>query len=186
MTTKALWTLVFLGAVSNVVADDNNVLRNGDFSSGLAHWEGDGRSLATTTDALAPGNGMGVELRAEWTKVMQTFDVKRGGYTVSITYSLTPGTTFTSDGKDYRKIPKKLGFDALQEFRAKKGEWVIIITDRKRFMHCAIKPPAAGSGEQTVTGNFRLDYEGDDQTFCLAFPPGNGVVTIENIALTVK
>ena len=53
-------------------------------------------------------------------------------------------------------------------------------------MHCAIKPPEAGNGEQTITGNFKLGYNGDDQTFCVAFPPGNGVVTIQNIALTVK
>ena len=186
MTTKAMLALVLLGLGPVALADDSNLLQNGDFSSGLAHWDGDGRSLATTTNALAPGNGMGVELRAEWTKVIQNFDAKRGDYTVSITYSLTPGTTFTADEKDYRKVPKKLGFDALQEFRVKKGEWAIIITDRKRFVHCAIKPPEAGNGEQTITGNFKLGYNGDDQTFCLAFPPGNGVVTIQNIALTVK
>jgi hypothetical protein len=178
--------LVFVETPGFAQSQGGNLLQNGDFSSGLAHWDGDGRSLATTTNAIAPRNGMGVELRAEWTKVMQNFDVKRGDYTVSITYSLTPGTTFTPDVKEYRKIPGKLGFNALKEFRVKKGEWAMIITDRERFVYCAIKPPEAGNGEQTVTGDFNLDYDGDDQTFCLAFPPGNGVVTILNIALTSK
>jgi hypothetical protein len=185
---KALVLAFFVSGAALAAADvPGNVLQNGDFANGLTHWDGDCRTLSVATNEVAPGNGAAIELLAGWAKMTQVFEVQRGRYVFNIVYSLGPGTTFSPEEKEYRKIPAKLGFDALKEFRAKRGEWVVIVTDlkAKRYVHCEVKPLKNDPGEQTLTGELHLDT-GDNNTFCLAFPPGNGLITITSISLVRK
>jgi hypothetical protein len=118
MQRLLLIVMLCVGWTAPVVADD--VLRNGNFADGLSHWNGDCRP-PDVTGASSPA-GASVELRDEWTKFTQIFDAPKGKYAVSITFILTPGTAFAPEQKDYRKVPKKLGFTALKEFGLKRGE----------------------------------------------------------------
>ena len=83
-------------------------------------------------------------------------------------------------------MPKKLGFTALKEFRLKRGEFCFIVTDTAsgHFAYCGVKPKRNDSTSQTVTGELTLDAAADQQTFCVAFPPGNGVVTVQDVSMT--
>ena len=87
MKTIALLLALALPAV--VLADDGdgaskNLLKNGDFSSGINHWEGDCHTPDSSSfdpTAAAPTSGVVVKLRhADWTKVTQDFDGKIGEY----------------------------------------------------------------------------------------------------------
>ncbi|HEX4139185.1 MAG TPA: hypothetical protein VHY09_02480 [Candidatus Methylacidiphilales bacterium] len=178
--------LVLLGLIFSGGAATADVLQNGNFADGLSHWYGDCRSTNVTgADATS---GASVELQREWTKFTQTFDAPKGHYTVSMTFLLSPGAAFTGDEKAYRKVPAKLGFTALKEFRLKRGEFCFIVTDLAagRYVYCAVKPQSEDSVSQTVTGTLDLPEDADQQTFCVAFPPGNGVVTVQNVSMTAK
>ena len=110
---KTLVLLLFcVGAA--VAAADDNLLQNGDFSDGIAHWYGDchtvdSDSLGLSTPASAPG--VLVKLRdGEWTKVIQDFDGKAGIYTLKITYSASPDLAFSTNADDYTNLPAKIDF----------------------------------------------------------------------------
>jgi hypothetical protein len=69
-----------------------SLVQNGDFSQGIARWDGDARLAA------APGPGITVRLNlAAWTRVYQTFRSAAGTqFAVRVNYKLTPGM-YTSD-----------------------------------------------------------------------------------------
>ena len=183
-----IFALFFLliGSALGADAPSGNVLQNGDFSDGLTHWDGDCRPLSVALNDAPPGNGAAVELLGTWTKMTQNFDSKKGHYLINVTFTITPNTTFATEEKDYRKIPKKLSFTALKEFGLQRGEWCIIVTNlaAHRYVHCAVKPEKEDSSVQTMTGEINLERDSDGDTFCLAFPPGHGVVTIQSVSLT--
>jgi hypothetical protein len=184
MKFYALFLLMAVAPCAWAAAAD--VLQNGNFADGLSHWNGDCRAPDVTGANAA--SGASVELGEEWTKFTQIFDAPKGHYVVSITFVLTPGTAFAGEVKDYRKVPKKLGFSALKEFRLKRGEFCFIVTDAaaKRFAYCGVKPLRNDSASQTVTGELPLDQPADQQTFCVAFPPGHGVVTVQSVSMTAQ
>jgi hypothetical protein len=165
-----------------------NVLKNGDFSEGLTHWDGDCRPLSMVTNQVSPNNGAGVELLGTWTKLTQNFDTKKGHYVLSVTFTITPDTTFVKEEKEYRKIPAKLGFSDLKEFHLKRGEWCIIVTNlaARRYEYCGVKPLKDDSSVQTMTGEIDLKSDSNGDTFCLAFPPGHGFVTLQSVSMVQK
>jgi hypothetical protein len=186
---KILFALGWLAFASIAQADGSNeLLQNSDFSSGLTHWSGDVRPLNVALNTPQTSSGAAVELLDSWSKMNQDFQADKGTYTFSVMFTLAPGATFSSNEKDYRKIPGKLGFTAFKEFRAPVGDWVIFVTDvdTRHFFHCQVKPSTSDSTVQTVTGTIDLEGGNDDQTFCLAFPPGHGVITLQKISLTRK
>ena len=94
---KTLFVLFLLMGGSIAFADDENLLRNGDFSSGIAEWHGDCHGIGSATDDTGATSGIIVKLRSsEWTKVTQDFDGKAGNYLLTVVYTLGSGTTFSS------------------------------------------------------------------------------------------
>jgi hypothetical protein len=183
MKRLALALLLCVCWTASLAADD--VLRNGNFADGLSHWNGDCRSPDATGAGTA--TGASVELRQDdWTKFTQVFDAPKGPYVVSITFTFAPDSAFTSQEKDYRKVPERLGYTALKKFRLKRGEFCFIVTDTAagKFTYCGVKPTRDDSTSQTVTGQLTLDAAADQQTFCVAFPPGHGVITVQNVSMT--
>jgi hypothetical protein len=47
-----------------------------------------------------------------------------------------------------------------------------------------VKPLRNDQASQIVTGELTLDAAADQQTFCVAFPPGHGVITVQNVSMT--
>ena len=182
MKPLALALLLCVGWAAPVAADD--VLRNGNFADGLSHWNGDCRSPNATDAGTA--SGASVELQRDWTKFTQIFDAPKGHYVVSITFTFAPDTAFSADEKDYRKVPEHLGYTALKKFRIKRGDFCFIVTDTAagKFVYCGVKPTSNDSTSQTVRGQLDLDANADQQTFCVAFPPGHGVITVQNVSMT--
>jgi hypothetical protein len=182
---RAAWALLLIVPVFGQDGSTPEVLQNSDFSSGLTHWDGDCRSPSTGADGSAAGPGAMINLLSTWTQMTQDFNAKKGAYLVKVTFTLTPETTFSSEAGDYRKIPSKLGLTDLSEFRVKRGDWCLIVTDleARRYVHCAVTP-AQGGTLQTITGSIQIDQDADHDLFCLAFPPGHGSITIQSVSMT--
>jgi len=178
--------LLLVSSTMGAVASADEVLQNGDFSEGLTHWEGDCRPLSVATDSMA--RGAAVELLSTWAKMTQNFEAKRGRYVISVTFTMTPDTTFEGGMPQYRKIPKKLGFGDLTQFNLQRGEWCILVTNiaARRYDYCAIKPLKKDSAPQTMTCEITLTRDDDEALFCLGFPPGHGVITLQNVSMTPK
>jgi hypothetical protein len=80
-----------------------SLVQNGDFSQGIARWDGDARLAA------APGPGITVRLNlAAWTRVYQTFRSAAGAqFAVRVNYKLTPGMYTSDDPANYSDITRK-------------------------------------------------------------------------------
>ena len=202
---KALLFVAFLAGSSIATLADNNLLKNGDFASGSARWEGDGHiadSGGGNRGAPAPATkGIVVKLRhLDWTKVTQDFDGRWGKYTATITYSVSPDFKLSTKAEDYINLAQKLNL-YLKAFDGTPGQWVFIINDPagKRFHPVKIAPKIAPSGIQTITATVNVaappikpgaePVTGNGQGtkgFYLAFPPGEGTITLQSISLDVQ
>jgi hypothetical protein len=188
---KIFALVLFLAGISVASADDN-LLRNGDFSSGLSHWEGDCHTVGSSTfdDSITspPTAGIIVKLRhSDWSKVTQDFDGKVGVYTLTINYSVSPDLKFSDRIDDYTNVTGRLELADLKPFDGNIGEWSLIITDlgANRYTFWKITPKPSASGTQTV--NVQVHLDSDDyqkKGFFLAFPPGTGFINLQSITLT--
>ena len=178
-------TAILLALLLPLAARADEMLKNTDFADGTSHWSGDGESAAAS-DAAPSKPGLIVKLRHSWTKVTQGFPGKTGQYTFTMTYSVEPGTSFSTDPNDFRRVVDQLGLTALKSFWITPGQWVVIMIDPAagRFTFSDINPVTA-DGAQTITSDFNLDSDGDKK-ICLGFPPGTGSVTLINVSLKPK
>ena len=81
------------------------VIKEGDFASGGANWQGDGRPDPS-------GKGLAVTLNpSAWTRVYQTFTGdQRTLYSIEVTYRLSPGLTVSQNPSDYTDISSLADF----------------------------------------------------------------------------
>jgi hypothetical protein len=192
---KKLAAFLILLTLINVRAD-NNLLQNGDFADGRAHWDGDCHSPDSSSDPVdlstptttAP-SGVIVKLRGgDWTKVTQDFDGKVGQYILTIHYTVSPDLKFSQVPDDYNNVPGKVGFSRLSPFNSDPGEWAVVINDLGAMHYCYWKiTPTLTAGVQSIKANVNLD-SGDDlkKGFYLLFPPGSGVITLQGITLVAQ
>jgi hypothetical protein len=187
---KKLLLLVFLASGGLAMADQN-VLKNGDFSGGINHWEGDCRTInGTTFDSStlnAPTTGVIVKLRgSDWTKVTQDFDGKMGKYLLTVTYTVSPDLKFSPRPDNYLGVPALLGLARLMPFDANVGQWAMVVTDlgADRYSYWKITPKIDPSATQSIKCNVHIDSDAtSSKTFCLGFPPGKGYMTLQSISL---
>jgi hypothetical protein len=193
---KKIALVLLLAGSSVALADDSNLLRNGDFSSGIAHWEGDCHSF-DSSDANTPPDlsanpastpapqGVYIKLHhQDWTKMTQDFEGKEGAYTFSITYTLSPDAKFSASPDDYTDIPGATGMSRFPKFGIRPGTWGMIVLDLGawRYWTWEVNPPAAGKST-TYTTPVKIGSSDGDKTICLVFPPGDVTVTITNVSL---
>lgn len=198
---KILPVLLLLTSLTIVRADNNgNLLQNGDFSSGSAHWQGDGHppdnsgndipDLSATPSTTTASPGIVIKLRShDWTKVLQDFDGNVGEYLLTIKYTAASDLQFSDKADDYNNIPGKVEFSRLMPFNGTPGNWIVIINDlgNLRYEYWQIKPKVNTAGVQTLTCNVKLNS--DDAVkkgFYLLFPPGTGAITLQSISLVAK
>jgi hypothetical protein len=198
MKTLALFLL--LAGATAALADNNNLLRNGDFSSGIAEWEGDCHSLTSeeaTPDLSAnpldaatatAAQGVIVKLRSQdWTKMYQDFEGKAGKYLLTISYSLSSDAKFSTSRQDYADIPAATGFSRFDSFSGTPGKWIVIVNDlgSMRFTYWEVAPQSSsGAATQTFTAQVTLNSGDEEQkSLCLIFPPGAGQVTLKSVTL---
>jgi hypothetical protein len=185
---KTLLLLFFLTGGSVALADDS-ILKNGDFSDGISHWEGDCHSIGSASDDSGVTSGVVVKLRSgDWTKINQDFDAKPGNYLLTITYTASPGLAFSQRAEDYTGLPGKMGLNGLGMLRRfpDPGQWLVIVRDTgvNFYTDWRITPKVDASGVQTVRLNVRLDStDSFKKGFFVGFPPGDGFINLQSIML---
>ena len=189
---KQLLVLVWLGLAPVSLTDNNNLLQNGDFSSGIAHWEGDYKTIKAVSSSgpfssTAPMTGALVKLGSAWSKVTQNFSAKVGDYVLTVKYALLPNLKFSTNPEDYGRVSTLLALPNVGGFGARTGQWCIIVFDASTGHSTFWKiTPSHGSSGQIFTCHIHLDSDNDqeDRTLVLAFPPGNGSINLQNVSLT--
>jgi len=182
---KAL-VFVLFGVGLAAVHADNNLLQNGDFSSGLAHWYGNIQALADVPEAgVSNNNGGVVKLKSsDWTKVTQDFEVKPGVYKLHVTFMVSPDTQFSTQITDYMNVPAKIGFSNEHPSDARVRQWVIAVADSDALSSIFWRVNTAKNpGPQSYTFTIRGINFSNRQTLILAFPPGTGFITLTQVSL---
>jgi hypothetical protein len=183
-----LMIILMIAASSLTLRAD--ILANGDFSDGTAHWKGDATPGDPASAGLMMSPGVVIELNdSKWTKISQEFDTQENELSFSITYQTSSDCAFsTAKSKMSRDISQIIGL------QLKKGNpmvlpqdsWMVILVDYAKNLvtYFAVKPVLGAPGLQTVTGTIPRLEAHEDKTLYLAFPPGQGSVTLTNISLS--
>ncbi len=187
---------LFLLLLVCLQAHADNWLKNGDFSEGIDHWRGNGRSPAD----FASGNpfdkpdpllskGLIIELKnTVWQKVQQDFRGKLSSAVLTLTYQVTDDTTFSTKAEDYANVPLHIDYDGWKAFDIPVQSWIVFITDfgTSKGTYYILKPNLGAKGPQTIKASLSALTPYSDKTICLAFPPGQGKVVILNISIEDK
>jgi hypothetical protein len=183
---KILTLLLFLAGGSAALAD-TGVLQNGDFSDGIAEWEGDCHTAGSASDDSGATSGVVVNLRSgEWTKIGQDFDGGTGDYILTVTYVSSPGIKFSQRADDYQNTTLKMGLVGLSPVNTTLGDWCIMVVDSgvSRFTYWQITPTLNATGVQTIKAHVTLKSGSSHKKgFYLGFPPGEGTINLQSITL---
>jgi len=198
-------TLIILASTPLLRAD--NLLQNGDFSDGRAHWQGDGKSaadyaqdnssansdpLSSTSDTVSlTSKGLIIQLKeSRWTKVSQDFTGdKSAHYVFNMTYKIAPGTTLSDKAEDYKDIPDHVrfeGYEPWHRFDIEVGKFFDTVDSLDQFGGFYEKfAPNLGSNDiQTFTDPGPTVFPPGHNMVTVAFPPGKGIVVILSISVT--
>ena len=162
-----------------------SLVQNGDFSQGTANWEGDAKPATT------PGKGVTIRLDpAAWTRVYQTFPSASGTqFSIQVNYRLSPGMYTSDDPANYADITQKINLAGFERYHSQ-------AVKPHQFYGTLGNPSDALISSEVYDPNFSTtDVQNYQHTyppvpasaqkiFCLAFPPGNGTVTLLGIAVT--
>jgi len=189
----ALKLIVLLLVTCAVPLEAADILVNSNFAEGRAHWLGDAQDLDDSSQAdLTTGNssssGVVINLKTDkWTKICQAFDVRDELLYYSITFKLSADYKIASPSDnlssrpDFSDIPGMGSSGALQE-----SLWAFFIrgadgnpTGYGNSLHVDASKPSP----QTVTGETPVPAVGRAY-FLVAFPPGEGSITLLNISLS--
>ena len=188
------------------------IMENADFSDGTTHWHGDCKPAGSdsTTDFITSSTtakGLLVELHSStWTKVTQEMhNLKNVSATVDLTIEYQISSDFKSSDRksDYENIAASVGFGGAQ-IDGQPGQ-ILAFIDAPPFSRASVASsdsyntvtvypddvslasfaPSAEAGPHTFTRTIRMPMpKGENHpTFCLAFSPGSGSVTITKISL---
>jgi hypothetical protein len=153
------------------------LIRDGNFAGGM-YWEGDG-------GADPSGRGLAVRLNpSSWTRVYQAFSGDAGTiYSIEVTYRLSPGLTLSQDPADYANISERLEISGFEKFSSEgipPGNFYGTIGDpNSTTISCEFFAPQLGSTDvQDYQHTYPPIPANGNNTFALAFPPGNGTVTL--------
>jgi len=184
------FALLVLACALPLRADE--ALQNGNFSDGITHWHGDGRSPADfasdnplqSSDPFVSA-GLIVPLKhVSWCKVAQDFRGKIATGVLTVTYKLSPDFAFSDKPEDYTNVPNQLGW-GWKSFNTTPGEWLVFISSLgdTRGTYYKVKPKTGLSDTQTVKMKVKDLTPLEDQTLTLAFPPGTGTVVVLEVSL---
>jgi len=178
--------LLLLLAVWVTPANANDILANGNFSDGSAHWQGDRATDSDSPDLVIP-------LKHDtWTKIYQVFHSSDSALKVHVTYTLSADCTFLpqngtagfalTDGvlKDITGLHvPNVGTTLIPV-----GGFLSVIVDlSKPLVFSSILGGKVSTDSQTASGFFYDLNPHEEKTFYLAFPPGTGTVTLTNVSL---
>ena len=195
------YVLMVLASVTLLQADvvggnGPNWLENGDFTDGISHWYGNGRSPAdfasdNPLDKPDPmlSKGLIVPIRKlDWTKVAQDFKGKGASGVLTITYMVTPDLAFSTNKDDYVNMPDHIKYDGWMAFDTPQGDWIVFVSDfgSAHGTYYEIMPKLGSGDVQTFTAPVSGLTPLQDKTITLAFPPGTGKMIILSVSMTDK
>jgi len=174
-----------------------DILANGNFADGRAHWKGDAKEIDANANNLTTGNPSGVTVtlkKDKWTKIYQTFNTHAKKVQYSITFTLSPDYQVqqtTYNGSSGNMSGGTAGLDDIEGMPylygySYRGAWLFVVrefgTPGSTYLHPLPDPKKSGS--QTLTGNIQGLTDTAEKILVLAFPPGEGSVTLTSISLT--
>jgi len=192
---KAIASVLLLFAC--IISLHADILVNGNFADGRAHWKGDARDPDTTTGDLTLANqvnrgGVTITLKKDkWTKIYQNFATREKKLHYAITFTLSsdyrPDRSQTQDS-GFAPTPGLDDIEGLPIYYAMNGgEWMCILEQAGMGSSSfPISPDVKKADSQTLSGNLRgaTGDETVDMLIVFAFPPGEGSITITNVSLT--
>ncbi len=194
MKALAFSLLVLLLAIPLRADDGDNWIQNGDFSSGIDHWYGGGRSPADfASDNPLAGNdpltskGLIIPLHDQtWVKVAQDFKGKVSSGILTITYKVSKDFAFSTKSEDYVNMPDKIGYDGWKAFDTPPGTWVVFLSDfgSNHGEYYELAPKGAPGEVQTYRAKIKGMTPFEDKTITLAFPPGTGMLVVLSVSMT--
>jgi hypothetical protein len=175
--------VLFAACAGAVHAD---ILANGDFTEGSAHWQGD---RTTDTDA----SSLSIVLKGDrWTKIYQDFHSADASLKVHVTYSLSPDCTFLPQNgmagfaltNGVIRDVTGLQLSNVGALPIAMGGYISVVVDpSKPLVFTSILSGKVTSDFQTSEGFFYDLNPHAEKMFYLAFPPGNGTVTLTHVSL---
>jgi len=181
--------VLFLLIAASTVFARADILANGNFSDGTAHWKGDG---------IASSDPLGITIQldpAKWTKIFQTFNTGEEALDFNVSYvpssdcSLTSGPERLS-GRFLSKVDLKqmLGVLVAAPIKLKPRSWLVLIVDPagNECHYANISVAAGATGVLGANGTLRTLAAHEEKTLYLVFPPGDGTVTVQSISLSPR
>ncbi len=190
MKLLLLGVLVLVSSIS-LRAD---ILANSAFTDGRAHWKGDAKDI--NTDNLGAGSQVGITVtlkKDKWTKIYQTFTTreKRVQYSISFTLSSDYHVEHDSAEGSSSIMGPSAGLDDIEGMyplylSTYSTSWVLIVqqfgSGGSSFIY--LRPDPKNVDSQTLTGKIRGLTDDDEKIIVLAFPPGEGSITLTNVSLS--
>jgi len=165
-----------------------DILANGNFADGTTHWRGDAHG---PSDAFT--QGILIQLDQEkWTKISQVFNTRENALDFSITYktssdcSLATGPSVGSVRKlSVPELARMVDMRFKNGIRLKPSSWLLMIVDPAENLmnYYEIQPILGSPDPQTVTGTIPKLAAHEEKTIYLAFPPGQGTITLLTVQL---
>jgi hypothetical protein len=183
----ALITTIAATAMPSAQAHD--IIANGDFHDGKTHWQGDG-------DAPDVGGKLIVTLKPDkWTVVVQKFSDNNKHLQLKVTYSLSDGCSLAVKRSSSDSMVAPLTSHAFEQatglenhisdvMLSSYAEWMIlVVNDGYTWDRTPVSFSETKENPRTFTGTISGWNGFDNNTLCLAFPPGTGTVTITDVEL---
>ena len=158
-----------------------DILANGSFADGTAHWAGD----AHTGDS----GGIVIQLDpVKWTVVSQTFDTHETALNFNVTFQTGAEFGFSDVGALLSKggLKNMTGLRFKKGIKLKPGTWLIMVADPSGddMQYFPVPVKAGVTDPQTVNGSLTNLVAHEEKTIYLAFPPGQGSITLLHVELT--
>jgi len=192
-----LFAVLVLALILPLRAD---ILANGNFADGRAHWKGDAKDIDTGDDLSNPSPQGGVTItlqKDKWTKIYQTFDTQEKNVQYSITFTLSSDyqvqENSSNEGSGSMQGSVTPGLDDVEGMPyiygySLGGSWMLVVREfgsyGSSYLHP--RPDPKKTDSQTLTGEISGLTASAEKIILLAFPPGVGTITLTNISLTAE
>ena len=179
---------LFLAVVSaSTSRADDDIILNGNFQDGKTHWHGDG-------DVPDIGGSLVITLKPDkWSVVYQDFSAETTQLRLKITYSYSDDCTLAKPRSPDQLVPP-LDAAGLEQATGMENaigslnlpgtsSWMVVMTSGGRYR--GEHPVYSGTNDanprtySTTLSEWSREFNRDDM--CLAFPPGQGTVTITEV-----
>jgi len=166
---------------------DSDILVNSTFSDGHSHWQGDAKDIDSgDLGSDTPAPGAIVQLKKDkWTKVYQLFTVRDQKLFYTVSFKTSNDYKLASRESDY--APADLGDipGIAWQWSLPANCWSIMIQGGDNYTQKELQPSPVKLGQpQTLSGHFIFQATDVECVFVLAFPPGEGSVTLTTVSLS--